>query len=67
MGGTIQGWEWVGGTILGVDINMSIDKEPPSGGTLAGGGSNEVGKVERFFLVFDLTFSLPFRDDIYIR
>ena len=57
----------MGGTILGVDINMSIDKEPPSGGTLAGGGPNDVGKVERFFLAFDLTFSLPFRDDICIK
>ena len=46
---------------------MWIDKEPPLGGILAGGGSNENGKVERFFLDFSLTFSLPFHDDIYIK
>ena len=55
------------GTIPGVGINMSIDNEPPSGGTLARGGFNEASKVEGFFLDFTLTFSLPFRDDIYIK
>ena len=46
---------------------MWVDKELPSGGTLAGGGSNEADKVEGFFLDFGLTFSLPFRDDICIK